>query len=151
MARVLQNTVTIAAPTTAVWAVLTAFDERPEWDPYYREVHGELAVGARLTVRASLNDTSRPVTSRPRIVAVEPGRHLAWTNRFGLPGLLDSRNDFRLGSPAPGVTAMSQTERFSGLLVTPARRMLNDVEARLGQWVAALKLRAEERSGPSRR
>lgn len=48
MARTIQNTARIDAPPATVWAVLTGFDERSEWDPYYREVRGELARGARL-------------------------------------------------------------------------------------------------------
>ena len=145
MARIIQNTARIDAPPATVWAVLTDFDERSEWDPYYREVRGELARGARLTVRASLNDTDGLVTSHPRIVVLEPGERLAWTNRFFVPGLLDSRNEFRLTSPKADATELRQTERFSGLLVTPSKGTLDDVEARLRQWTAAIKRRAEAR------
>ena len=147
MARTMQNTVRIDAPPATVWAILIDFDERPEWDPYYREVRGELADGARLTVRASLNDKDRIVTSRPRIVALEPGERLVWTNRFFVLGLLDSRQEFRLTSPKAGVTQLHQTERFRGLLVTPLGGMLDDVEARLRRWAVAIKQRAEAREG----
>lgn len=143
MARMIRNSVRIYAPPPVVWAILTSFDERPEWDPYYREIRGELAVGARLTVQASLNDTSGLVTSHPRIVVLEPGERLVWTNRFFMPGLLDSHNEFRLTSPKAGVTELQQTERFSGLLVTLSKGALKDVEARLRQWIAAIKQRAE--------
>lgn len=143
MSRIIQNTVRIDAPPTMVWAVLTSFDERPEWDPYYREVRGELAVGARLTVRASLNDTSGLITSHPRIVVLAPGERLVWTNRFFMPGLLDSQNEFRLTSSMADVTELQQTERFSGLFVTLSKGALDDVEVRLRQWVAAIKRRAE--------
>lgn len=145
MARVIQNTVRIDAPPATVWAVLTNFDERSEWDPYYREARGELAHGARLTVRASLNDTNRLVTAHPRIVVLEPGERLVWTNRFVVPGLLDSRHEFRLTSPKADATELHQTERFSGLLVTPSKGTLDDIEARLRQWIAAIKRRAEAR------
>ncbi len=145
MARTIQNTVRIDASPATVWAVLTGFSERPEWDPYYREVHGELAHGARLTVRASLNDKGGLVTTHPRIVVLEPGERLAWTNRFVMPGLLDSHNEFRLTSPEEGVTDLRQTERFSGLLVTLSKGALDSVEARLRQWTAAIKRRAEGR------
>lgn len=145
MARTIQNTVRIDAPPATVWAVLTDFDERPEWDPYYREVRGELAPGARITVRASLNDANGLVTSHPRIVVLDPGERLAWTNRFVVPGLLDSHNEFRLTSPKAGVTELHQTERFSGLLVALSKGTLDDVEARLRQWTAAIKRRAEAR------
>ena len=143
MARTIQNTVRIDASPATVWSVLTSFDERPEWDPYYREVRGELARGARLTVRASLNDTDGLVTARPRIVILEPGERLAWANRFVVPGLLDSRQEFRLTSPQADVTELHQTERFSGLLVIPSKGTLDDIEARLRQWTAAIKQRAE--------
>ena len=144
MTRVMQNTVSIVAPTLVVWAVLMDFVGRSEWDPYYREVRGEAAPGARLTVRASLrDDTERLVTSHPRIVALEAGEHLAWTNRFVLPGLLDSRNDFRLTPSSTGGTRLDQTERFAGLLVGPSEKVLDAVEARLRQWVVAIKRRVE--------
>lgn len=145
MARTIQNTVRINASPATVWAVLTKFDERSEWDPYYREVRGEPTRGAKLTVRASLNDTNGLVTSHPRIVVLEPSERLVWTNRFVVPWLLDSRHEFRLTSPKVDVTELHQTERFSGLLVTPLKGTLDDIEARLSQWTAAIKRRVETR------
>ena len=145
MARTIRNTVRIDAPPAAVWAVLTDFDGRRQWDPYYREVRGELARGARLTVRASLKDEGGLVTARPRIVVLEPGERLVWANRFVVPGLLDSRQEFRLAPSGAGATELYQTERFSGLLVAPSKGTLDDIEARLRQWTAAIKRRAEAR------
>lgn len=146
MSRTIQNSVRINASSETVWAVLTNFKERSEWDPLYREVHGELALGARLTLRLSFNDTDKLATSHPRIVVLEPGKAFAWAGRFGLPGLLDSRNEFVLTSPKAGVTDLQQTERHTGLLVTLLKGTLDDVEARLRQWVAAIKQRAEARA-----
>lgn len=143
MERVIENVVLIDAPPTVVWAILTDLPARGEWDPYYREISGRLEPGATLTVRAQLTEKPRLVTSRPRVVALEPHRRLAWTNRMVLPGLLDSRNDFVLTAPSPGTTRLDQRERFSGLLVTASRRALDAVEAKLELWSQAVKARAE--------
>ena len=148
MPRTMQNTVEIDAPPQQVWGVLVDFGTRPAWDPYYRQIRGEARVGARLRVLASLRDGERLIASRPRIVRLEPGRCLVWTNRFFLPGLLDSTNEFHLSSSRTGATVLHQTETFSGALPALTRGTLDAVEARLGQWAAALKRRVEADGGP---
>lgn len=57
---------------------------------------------------------------------------------------LDRSVSFYTGA-GDGVTELRQTERFSGLLVTLSKGTLDDVGARLRQWTAAIKRRAEER------
>lgn len=143
MSRTIENSLIVDASTTAVWSVLTDFKERSEWDPYYRSISGDPTLNARLTVFASLNDNSQLVKSHPRIVALEPIKQLAWVNRFFLPGLLDSKQVFMLTPTVEGKTLLTQREQFSGIAVALSRTALDDVEARLTQWIEAIKQRVE--------
>ena len=143
MTRTVHHSVTMQADPDTAWSVLIDFQRRREWDPYYRDVVGKAEVGARLTVRASLADDARLITTHPVVVDVEPGRRLVWTNRFVLPGVLDSRQEFQLTSAHAGLTVLRQTEHFSGLMTRLSGRTLDRVEARLHQWVVAYQDRVE--------
>ena len=150
MARTIENSTTISAPPQGVWSVLVDFPARAAWDPYYRDVRGEPVKGARLEVRASLGEGRRLVRTHPRITDVDPHTRLVWVNRFALPGLLDSRQELRLRSLHPGVTELHQSERFTGMLSPLVARTLDAVEVRLGEWVLAVKQRAEALASPAK-
>ena len=80
------------------------------------------------------------MTFRPRVVALEPGRSLAWLGRVLVPGLFDGRHSFTLTAEG-AATRFQNAESFRGLLVPflPAAQFVPDFHA-LNQ---ALKARAE--------
>jgi hypothetical protein len=145
MARTVRHTIDIDATPAEVWQTLVAFDERGDWDPYYREVEGPAEEGARLLVRARLDEGARLVTARPRVLVVEPAVRLVWGGRLLLPAILTNRQEFHLEQVARGVTRLTQTERFTGILTVLAPGLLDKVDARLAQWVDAVKARVESR------
>jgi len=132
----------IDASPAAVWATLADTDAYPDWNPFVRNLSGELREGARLQARIA-PPGGRALTFRPTVLAVRAGRELRWLGRFLLPGLLDGEHSFLLEPLAGGRTRFVQTERFSGLLVALVGRTLERTQLGFEQMNAALKVRVE--------
>jgi hypothetical protein len=142
MAREISHTTEIDAPTEAVWNILTDTAAYPDWNPFVRQLEGELREGARLDVRISLQE-ERTMRFTPTVLAVRPARELRWRGRFVVRGLFDGEHSFELEELAAGRTRFTQRERFSGPLVRPFGRMLDETEIGFAQMNEALKARAE--------
>lgn len=135
----LETDILIHASLPRVWEVLTDFPRWAEWNPIIRLLSGPLRLGARLTARMHPQG-GRPMTFRPQVVALEPGRGFAWQGRLFVPGLFDGRHSFTLTDEG-GATRLNHAESFRGLLVPllPARQFVADFQA----VNAALKARVE--------
>ncbi|WP_408958050.1 SRPBCC family protein [Natrinema sp. 74] len=108
--------VEIDAPPAVVWDALLSFATYPEWDPIGRTIEG---------VTVESGDPRRPRfasgrgrrAAEPSVVAVEPGRRLAWRDRFLVPFALDRYHEFRLEPIESGRrTRLLQRETVRGAL-----------------------------------
>lgn len=138
------RTVEIAAPPAEVWATLTDFTAYPSWNPFLRRLEGTARTGDRLTVEIQPSGGTA-MTFRPTVLAAEPGRELRWLGRVLVPGLLDGEHAFTL-EPIPGGTRLTQSERFSGVLV-PLVGSAIDVGDDFARMNAALRDRVEAAAG----
>jgi hypothetical protein len=100
-----------------VWEILADFDGWPQWNPF-AQVKGRLGIGERLEVAISLPGKS-PMTFRPSIVKLDPGRELRWLGSLGVRGLFDGEHGFRVVPEDTGRSRFEQFESFRGLLVVP--------------------------------
>jgi hypothetical protein len=111
------TTIDLDATAAEVWAVLTDTAAYPHWNPFITCLEGPLEVGARLRVRVC-PPGGRPMSFRPTVTVVEPGRRLAWLGRLILPAIFDGAHSFLL-EPADdgGGTRLVHSESFRGVLV----------------------------------
>jgi hypothetical protein len=124
MRYVLSNEIEIPAPPQQVWATLIDLPAYEQWNPGITHLAGEPLVGRQLTLRLRLPGR-KPMTMRPRVTEVAPGRVFEWLGKlWGIPGLFDGRHRFELVATADG-TRLVQSESFSGLLVRPLRSMID--------------------------
>jgi hypothetical protein len=135
-------TTQISAPIATVWANLSAVDEYAAWNPFITSFLGELVVGSRVEVRIA-PPGGRPMTFRPTITEVTPGRRLEWLGRFLVPGLVDGRHSFQLEAMDDGHTRLTQSEEFRGALVPVMGGMLERTRAGFAAMNEAVRLRAE--------
>lgn len=141
--RRIETSIEIEARPQDVWAVLVDVDRYPEWSPF--RISGRIREGERLEVRMQ-GPGGRPVTFRPTLTSVEPGRRLAWLGRVGVRGLFDGHHQFDLEQTGSG-TRLVHHEEFRGVLVPLLLRMVGastrqEFEAMnqaLAQRVAALE------------
>ena len=148
MHKTLGSAIDIAAAPDRVWQVLSNFSAYPQWNPFIVRAEGHAEVGSRLTLRMQPVG-GRAVTLRPTVIDADEGRRLRWRGRVGIRGIFDAEHVFILESLGDGRTRLSQTERFTGVLVPlmaksldrrtlPAFRAMND----------ALRRRAEQAVTP---
>ena len=111
----------LQAPPARVWEVLTDLAAYPTWNPFITEAAGELRVGGRLAIVAG------GMRFRPVVLRFDPARELRWRGRLVVPGLFDGEHVFRL-APLDGgrATRLTHEEHFSGLLVGPFSRKLDE-------------------------
>ena len=135
-------TTLIDAPREVVWHHLTATEAFASWNPFIPQLDGSLTPGARLQVRIA-PPGARPMTFRPRVTALEPGRRLEWLGSLGVRGLFDGRHRFVLQDLDPGITQFTQEEEFTGLLAPLTGAMLARTRAGFEAMNEALRTRAE--------
>lgn len=138
----ISHQIDIDAPPSAVWEQLADTDAYGEWNPFVRELAGNLAEGERLTVRIA-PPGAREMTFRPTVLTAAPGTELRWLGRFLVRGLFDGEHSFHLEELPGGRTRFTQSERFSGLLVGFSKSTLAKTRDGFEQMNVALKQRAE--------
>jgi hypothetical protein len=119
------TSVEIDAPPSRVWAVLVDLPAYPEWNPFIVEAQGNVAVGETLSLRMTLPGRA-PMTIEPRLLVVEPERELRWKGRLWIPGLFDGEHAFVLTPLENGRTRFDHSERFGGILLPIAKRLVYD-------------------------
>ncbi|HYD29871.1 MAG TPA: SRPBCC domain-containing protein [Azospirillaceae bacterium] len=139
----LDTSIIVQAPPARVWEVLTDFAAYPDWNPFILSVSGRLEEGARLEVRIKPPEQS-PMTFRPRLLAVKPGRELRWLGRVALPGLFDGEHAFEIEGLDGRHSRLRQSERFSGLLPRlMSGKLMGPTRSGFEAMNRALKTRAE--------
>lgn len=139
--RTVSSTVDVDRPAADVWAVLTDFDGYPSWNPQIRRATGELLPGHRVTFHMQ-PPIGPPVTMRPRVLVVDPGRELRL--RGSLPGIFSGEHWFTLEPTGHGHgTHLVQGETYRGLIVPLLRRVVAASLIGFQQHNAALKHRVE--------
>src|SRR2546428_13138714 len=106
----------IEAPAERVWQVLTDFAKFPEWNPFIRQMSGEVRTGAQLEVRLE-PPGGRAMSFKPKMVNVETNREIRWLGRLLIPGLFTGENSFAIEGLAEKGVRLVQHEKLSGFVV----------------------------------
>ena len=141
--RTIHTEIGVLAPASTTWSILIDTDAWANWNPFAR-MTGRVAMGNRVSVTLTPPGKS-PITLRPTIVKLEPGRELRWLGHLGIAGLFDGEHGFSVVPEDVGRCRFEQFETFRGLLVAPVMWMAG--AATLQGFEAmnrALKARAEQ-------
>lgn len=130
MAKEINTSIEIDAPTTAVWEVLIDFSRYSQWNPFIRSIIGKANRGEQLEIFIQPPSGSG-MTFRPVILNLQPERELRWRGRLLLPGVFDGEHQFRLEPIGENRTRFVHREVFTGLLVPFLWRDL-DIKTRQG-------------------
>lgn len=140
--RTVRTEIGIDRSAAAVWAILVDIDRWPEWNPFAR-ASGRLAVGEKLHVEIR-PPGKRPMSFRPTVVRLDPGRELRWLGHLVLPGLFDGEHGFRVEPEADGRCRVAHFETFGGLLAGPILWLAEEATRQGFEAMnLALKARAE--------
>jgi hypothetical protein len=143
--RTVTSTIDLDASPAEVWQVLTDTGAHADWNPFITELRGTLEVGNRIDVRIA-PPGARPMSFRPTVTEVEPGRKLAWLGHLAFPGLFDGAHSFTLMPLPGGRTRLVQSETFRGLLVGFSGHLLHNTEAGFTAMNEALRREVTERN-----
>lgn len=130
----------IDAPAEEVWALLSAFDRYPDWNPLVRRLLGSPEVGSTLKVRIESPNGKGPITFHSRLVAYEPGREIRWVGKLLLEWIFAGEHTLRVEPRGEDRSLFVQREDYRGVLARPAIWLFgNHVRTRFEQMNRALK------------
>ena len=138
----LHAAIDIDAPAERVWQVVSDFGEYADWNPFIVRAAGEPRVGARLDITIAAPGM-KPVSFRPRVLDVEPGRLIRWKGEFKLPGLFDGRHALIVDALDGGRSRFTTHEDVTGLLLPFAGKVMTASQRGFELMAQALKERAE--------
>jgi hypothetical protein len=119
----IKTDILINATPSKVWAILTNFDNYPNWNPFIKSITGQVAVGNKITARIEPPDATA-MTFTPKVLAFETNREFRWLGHLLFAGLFDGEHKFELIDNQNGTTTFIQSESFKGILVPLFKKML---------------------------
>jgi len=131
---------TIAAPPSAVWAILTDAAGYPTWDSGVVSVDGTIAEGETITVHAAVN----PGRAFPvKVTEFDAPTAMKWTG--GMPlGLFVGERTFTLEASGDGGTSFHMREEYHGPFTAMMWSSMPDLQPSFAQFANGLKTRAEQ-------
>ncbi|MEN9408856.1 MAG: hypothetical protein RL216_830 [Pseudomonadota bacterium] len=108
--------VAIAAPPSAVWALIVDPAAHLLWNPNMRRMEGRLQEGETFLMSLGA-EGKRPMTFRPKVLSRREGHHVTWRGRLLMPGLFDGTHTLRVKPDGQGGSLFFNEESFSGLLL----------------------------------
>jgi hypothetical protein len=113
----------IDAPVEDAWSVLSDTAAYGSWNPFVKQLKGELVAGQKVEVSLAL-EGRKLQKMNPRIVSCEPGRSFEWLGQVGPRGVFDGRHRFELRPVGEGRCELVHSEVLSGVLVPFFKSML---------------------------
>ena len=130
MAKEIKTEILINASPEKVWAILTDFQNYPNWNPFIKSITGNVAVGNKIVARLEPPEVSG-MTFKPKVLQFDKNKKFRWLGNLLFPGLFDGEHQFELIDNGNGTTTFIQSEKFNGILVPLFKKML-DVNTKNG-------------------
>ena len=125
MAKEIKTEIVIKATPEKVWAILTDFDNYPNWNPFIKSIKGQVAVGNKIIARLE-PPKAKGMTFKPSVLIFDANKEFKWLGHLLFPGLFDGEHKFELFDNGNGTTNFRQSEKFKGLLVPLFKKMLDN-------------------------
>jgi hypothetical protein len=125
MTFLLRTEITINSTPEKVWAILTDFDNYPNWNPFVTSLTGDVSVGNKIAVRIEPPGASAN-NFKPIVTAFEPNKKFSWLGVFLMRGIFEGEHKFELTDNKNGTTTLVQSENFIGILVPLFRKTLDN-------------------------
>ena len=134
----ISTSITINATPERVWKVFTEFATYSAWNPFLKEISGEVAVDNQININAD------GMKFKPIVLVYEEERELRWKGKLFINGLFDGEHYFIFSENADGTTTLQHGEKFTGLLVPLfKKKLLTETKAGVDKMNRALKERVE--------
>jgi len=124
MATQLKTQIAINATPQKVWSVLTNFANYPNWNPFIKQLTGNVAVGNKIKARLQ-PEGQKGMVFTPTVLSFEVNKRFSWQGHFIIPGLFDGEHIFELIDNGNGTTTFIQRENFKGILIPMLKKMID--------------------------
>ncbi|MDD4992806.1 MAG: SRPBCC domain-containing protein [Paludibacter sp.] len=124
MAKEIKTDILIDATPDKIWAILTNFDNYPNWNPFIKSIKGDVKVGNTIIVRLE-PPGAQGMTFKPKVLAFDAHKEFRWLGHLIIPGLFDGEHKLALTDNGNGTTTFTQSEKFKGILVPLLKQMLD--------------------------
>jgi hypothetical protein len=114
--RELRTEISIAAPITKVWSILTDFNKWKEWNPIVKQASGVATLGSTLSITMRDGDGKDGMKYMPVVTNVEELKSFRWRAVMMVDFLFTNYKIFELEEIGSG-TRLVHREEFSGILV----------------------------------
>jgi len=125
MATEIKTEILISASPKKVWAILSDFNNYPNWNPFITSLTGDVKVGNKITVHIE-PPGAKASTFKPKVLSYIPGKELSWLGQLLFTGIFDGAHSLELIDNANGTTTFKQSEKFSGILVPFLKEQLDN-------------------------
>jgi hypothetical protein len=115
----IETEIVIHSTPQKVWAVLTDFENYPNWNPFVKSLTGEVKEGKKIRI------VLPGMKFRPTVLKFEPEKEFRWIGHLWMKGLFDGEHSFILSDNKNGTTTLKHDEQFTGILVPLFRKMLD--------------------------
>jgi len=121
--KLIYSEIKINARPDKVWQILTNFNDYPQWNPFIISISGEPIIGKKI------HATIQPIGSsgmkfNPKVLQFTTNKELRWIGTLGISRIFDGEHTFKLIDNGDGTTSFLQYERFRGIMVPFAKKML---------------------------
>ena len=111
----IETTISINAPISEVWNILMKLSDYSNWNPFIREIKGNISKGERIEVKLKPNK-DKTMVFKPIVLNNEKEKELRWLGHLFVKGLFDGEHYFKLQKIDANKTLFIQGEVFSGFL-----------------------------------
>ncbi len=118
MAFEIKTSILINATPDKVWDKLTAFESYADWNPFLKEVSGDVKEGNTIQINAG------GMKFQPKVLKFEANKEFKWKGHLLLKGLFDGTHQFQLEDHKNGTTTFHHNEYFKGILVPLFKKQL---------------------------
>lgn len=140
MALEIKTSIKINATPKQVWQVFSDFEMYPNWNPFIKEVSGDITEGSTININAG------GMAFKPKVLVFKENEELKWLGKLGISGIFDGTHRFLLEDNGDGSTTFHHSEIFSGILIPLfKKKLLTDTKTGFEKTNEALKKRVEER------
>ncbi len=125
MAKEIKTDILIHATPEKVWAILTNFDDYPNWNPFIKSIQGDVKIGNKIIARIE-PPKAKGMTFKPKVLVFDTNKEFRWIGHLLMPGLFDGEHTFQIIDNGNGTSTFIQSEKFKGILVPLFKKMLDN-------------------------
>jgi hypothetical protein len=135
--------IVIKSSTKVIWNIIINFDNYPNWNPFMKQIIGELQEGSKIQVTIKPYNSGN-ITYKPKILELKPEEKIKWLGITGIPHLFDGEHSLILKKIDENKVLFIQKEKFTGILVPLLTGLLKNTEISFKMMDEALKKEAEK-------